>query len=283
MIWSAPIRTLISRTVLAAGVSLGVGSGIPAAAQEAPPVDEIVHRANLVTYFQGRDGRAQVAMTITDKQGRKRERQLTILRRDASQSDALAGGAYRGEQKYYVYFHRPADVNKLAFLVWKHLDRDDDRWLYLPALDLVKRIAASDKRTSFAGSDFFYEDVSGRSIDLDEHKLIDVTANYYVLRNTPKDAGAVEFAYYDMYIHKTTFLPVRVEYYDRKREKYRVYDALEVKRIQDYLTVTKARMSNLRTGSSTLVTYSGVRYDLGLPEDVFTERFLRRAPQEHLR
>ena len=283
MIWAAPIRTLVLCALSAAVVSLGVGFGFSAAAQEAPPVEEIVHRANLVTYFQGRDGRAQVAMTITDKQGRKRERQLTMLRRDAAQTDALADGAYRGGQKYYVYFQRPADVNKMAFLVWKYLDRDDDRWLYLPALDLVKRIAAADKRTSFVGSDFFYEDVSGRSIDLDIHKLVDVTANYYVLRNTPKDPGAVEFAYYDMYIHTKTFLPVRVEYYDRKREKYRVYDALEVKRIQDYLTVTKARMSNLQTGGSTLVRYSGVRYDMGLPDDIFTERFLRRAPQEYLR
>ena len=166
MTWSAPIDTLILRAVSAAVVFLGIGSGFSAAAQEAPSVDEIVHHANLVTYFQGRDGRAQVAMTIADKQGRKRERQLTMLRRDASQTDALAGGAYRSEQKYYVYFHRPADVNKLAFLVWKHLDRDDDRWLYLPALDLVKRIAASDKRTSFAGSISFMRTYPGVSTSM---------------------------------------------------------------------------------------------------------------------
>jgi hypothetical protein len=280
---SGPIRTLVLLAVSAAIASLGIGTSASAVAQEAPPAEEIVHRANLVSYFQGRDGRAQVSMTITDKQGRTRERQLTMLRRDGPESDAIAGAAYRGQQRYYVYFHRPADVNKMALLVWKNLDRDDDRWLYLPALDLVKRIAAADKRTSFAGSDFFYEDVSGRSVDLDSHQLIDVTENYYVLRNTPKDPASVEFAYYDAYIHKGTFLPVRIEYFDRGGEKYRIYDAMQVERIQGYPTVTKSRMANLRTGGSTVVTYTGVRYDVDLPEDIFTERFLRRSPRQFLR
>jgi hypothetical protein len=277
------IRTLVLLVASAAIAALGLETSSPVAAEEGPSVEEIVHRANLVSYFQGHDGQAQVSMTITDKQNRTRERQLTILRRDIPGSDAIDGAAYRGEQKYYIYFRRPADVSKMVLLVWKYLDRDDDRWLYLPALDLVKRIAAADKRTSFVGSDFFYEDVSGRNIDLDTHELIDTTANYYVLRNTPKDAGAVEFAYYDMYVHKGTFLPVRIEYYNRKSEKYRVYEALQVEKIQGYPTVTKSRMANLQTGSSTVLTYTGVRYDVGLPDDIFTERFLRRAPREYLR
>src|SRR5690606_38275237 len=115
-------------------------------------------------------------------------------RKDAASTDAIENGAYRSEQKFYVYFTRPADVNKMGFLVWKKLDTDDDRWLYLPALDLVKRIAASDKRTSFVGSDFYYEDVSGRDIDEDHHELIDTTDNYYVLKNTPRNPSSVEFA-----------------------------------------------------------------------------------------
>jgi hypothetical protein len=170
----------------------------------------------------------------------------------------------------------------MTLLVWKHLDRDDDRWLYLPALDLVKRIAASDKRTSFVGSDFFYEDISGRSIDADSHELIETTDNYYVVRNTPKRPGEVEFAYYDVYIHKQSFLPVRTEYVDDSGNLYRRYTALAVEKVQGYPTVVKARMENLRSGGTTELTYTGIDYDLGLPEDVFSERYLRRAPKEYL-
>jgi hypothetical protein len=41
-------------------------------------------------------------------------------------------------------------------------------------------------------------------------------------------------------------------------------------------------MENLRNGGTTELTYSGIDYDLSLPEDVFSERYLRRAPREYL-
>ena len=248
-----------------------------------PGVNEIVNRANLATYYQGKDGVAKVKMTITDSQGRQRERKMTILRRDEPDTDDLKNNAYRGNQKFYVYFSRPADVNKMVFMVWKNLEKDDDRWLYLPALDLVKRIAASDKRTSFVGSDFFYEDVSGRDIKEDEHKLLETTDKYYVIKNTPKDPALVEFAYFKMYIHKKTFIPVQVEFFDAQDEKYRVARALKVETIQGYPTVTKSSMENLKTGSKTVMEYSSVKYNTALPEAIFTERYLRKAPRKYLK
>lgn len=246
-------------------------------------VDDIVHRTNKVTYYEGRDGRAQVEMTITDNQGRVRNRQMTILRKDMPETDALENNAYRGKQKFYVYFTRPADVNKMGFLVWKNLDADDERWLYLPALDLVKRIASSDKRTSFVGSDFYYEDVSGRDIDEDTHELIETGDNYYVIKNTPKNRSSVEFDHYTMHIHKESFIPVQIEYFDAKGERYRVAKALQVDTIQGHPTVTKASMEDLRTGNKTLMEYSAVQYDIGLPDDIFSERYLRNPPNEFLR
>jgi len=248
-----------------------------------PTVDEIINHSNMITYYQGQDGRAQIKMSITDSQGRKRQRRLTILRIDDAKSDAVEGQAYLGGQKFYVYFHRPADVSKMAFLVWKHLDQDDDRWLYLPALDLVKRIAASDKRTSFVGSDFFYEDVSGRRLDEDTHELVETTKSYYIINNTPKDAAGVEFSSYKMFIHKKSFIPVQVEYFDKAGVKYRVAKALGVKTIQGYPTVTKAAIENLKTGSKTVMEYTKVEYDIGLNDALFTERYLRKAPRKQLR
>jgi len=270
---------------------------VPAAATQSAPkplgdqpisVGEIVRKTNRVAYYQGADGRAQVSMVIVDGQGRKRNREMTLIRRDQpkpgpKESDKKKADEFCSQQKFYVYFHRPADVNKMGFLVWKHLDKDDDRWLYLPALDLVKRISSADKRTSFVGSHFFYEDVSGRHIDEDVHELIDTTKSYYVLKNTPKDPKSVEFAHFTMWIHRSTFLVVKTEYYDRQGKKYRVYEAKEVKTIQGYPTVTKARMTDLRTKGYTDLAYKDVKYDIGLPESIFTERYLRRAPRKYLK
>ncbi|MEF8823153.1 MAG: outer membrane lipoprotein-sorting protein [Desulfohalobiaceae bacterium] len=243
--------------------------------------EEIVEKADYVSYYQGEDGRAQVTMTISGSQGDKRNREFVILRKDLEEESE----GRITDQRYYVYFHRPADVRKMVFMVWKHTaeEETDDRWLYLPSMDLVKRIAAGDKRTSFVGSNFFYEDVSGRNMNLDQHELAQTTDTYYVIESTPKKPEQVEFSYYRTWIHKDTFLPVQAVYWDKNRDKYREYKVLEVDTIQGYTTVTKSRMKNLRDGSQTVIDYENVTYDVGIPKDIFSERYLRQPPTQYLR
>ncbi len=265
--------TIFRNVVAAAGLSL-VAMGF-AAAQDSD-VQAIVDRASATAYYQGADGKATVHMSIKDAQGRERTRRFTILRKDIGDED-------NGEQRFYVHFNRPADVNGTVFMVWKHVGRDDDRWLYLPALDLVKRIAAADERTSFVGSHFFYEDVSGRGPREDNHELAQTTDTYYVVDSTPKKPDTVEFSRYRSYIHRETYIPVKTEYFDQEGEPYRTYQALEVETIEGYPTVVKAEMADSRIGGKTVLGYSAVDYDLGLPTDVFAERYLRNPPRQYLR
>lgn len=273
-----------ARTALISALTLTAPLTASLAAAQELTVDEIVEKSNHVSYYAGADGRARVEMVITDDQGRTRNRRFTILRWDEPAADGGdADHDADGDQRFYVYFDQPADVSKMVFMVHKHLGRDDDRWLYMPSLDLVKRIAASDKRTSFVGSDFYYEDVSGRRIEDDTHELVETTDNYYVIKNTPKDTSQVEFASYTVWIHKTTFLPVKTEYVNDAGEVYREYAAEGVEQIDGHWTVTKSSMKNLDTGSTTVMSYSDVKYDVGLDADIFTERYLRQPPRKFLR
>ena len=262
---------MFTRSALAAALAAGLAASAMAAT---PSVDEIVNKANLAAYYQGRDGSAHVTMAITDARGGTRTREFVILRRDDRDG---------GDQKFYVYFSRPADVRKMVYLVWKHVDKDDDRWLFLPALNLVKRIAPGDKRTSFAGSHFLYEDVSGRSVNDDTHELAEATDQHFVLKNVPKDPKSVEFASYRIWIDRKTYMPMKAEYLDSGGKLYRVVEALEVKEIQGFPTVTKSRVRDLRTGGHTVSEFAKVRYDIKIPDSIFTERYLRRAPRGWVR
>ncbi len=240
-------------------------------ASETPSVDEIINRANKVAYYSGNDGRSKVKMTITDTQGRTRQREFVILRHDVTDG---------GEQHFYVYFKKPSDVRKMVFLVHKHIDRDDDRWLYLPALDLVKRIAASDKRTSFVGSHFFYEDVSGRGINEDSHEITGITDKHFVIKNIPRDPGNVEFSSYTVRIDRNTYMPLKAEYYDKSGQKYREVEALKIEEIQGFPTVTKSRVRDLESGGETISEFMDIKYNIGLKDNIFTERYLRKPPRE---
>ncbi len=237
-------------------------------------VEEIVDRANRVAYYEGNDGMAEVNMVITDSQGRQRVREFTILRKDVQDG---------GEQKFYVYFYKPEDVRDMVYMVWKHIGRDDDRWLYLPALDLVRRIAATDKRSSFVGSHFVYEDVSGRGINEDTHELVGEENGCYKIKNIPKNKKYVEFAYYYIWIRKDNFMPVKAEYYDSSGKKYRVIEALKVEDIQGHPTITEMKASDLNSGGNTIIKYNKIQYDISLTDDIFTERYLRRPPAKWIK
>jgi outer membrane lipoprotein-sorting protein len=270
--------------VVALATGIAFAGEEPEQTDEELTVDEIVDNAVRVSYYQGADGSARVKMTITDPQGRVRNRELSIIRRDDLPKDQEdKDDEFLGDQKFYVYFKRPADVRKMAFMVYKHVNADDDRWLYLSSLDLVKRIASTEERTSFAGSHFYYEDVSGRNKEEDVHELLQTTESYYVVKNTPRDPDLVEFAYYKTWIHRKTFIAVKAEYYDNKGEKYREYKAMKVEHVQGYPTVTRARMTDDRIGGYTDVEYSNVKYNVDLPDEIFTERYLRKAPIKYLR
>ncbi len=288
--WNRLDRVSIALLICVCILALAV-PGYLGAAEQNMSVQEIVDRTNQVAYYQGRDGKAVVSMSIFDSQGRERSRQFTILRRDAApqkgKADKFGEDEYTGDQKFYIYFHRPADVEDMVYLVWKQheIGKDDDRWLYLPDLDLVKRIAASDERTSFVGSHFYYEDVSGRNPNEDEHKLEQTTDTYYILKNTPKEPELVEFKYYKMWIHKDSFIPVQISYYDENDKEYRRYKVLNVKEIQGYLTVTESRMDDLQSGGHTVISYDKVKYNENLPLDIFEnyQRYLRNPPMQYIK
>ncbi len=229
--------------------------------------DTIVAKANEASYYAGKDGSAKVKMVMSD--GRTRE--FAILRRNADTGL---------DQKFYVYFMAPADVRKMAYLVHKRPGGNDDRWLFLPALSLVKRIAPGDKRTSFVGSDFLYEDVSGRSLAEDKHELVETTDTQYVIKNTPKDADSVEFSSYTVWIDKDSNLPRKAEYLNKNGVLYRRVVASRIEDVQGYPTVVESYVEDIDAGTKTVNTFADVKYDIGLKDRLFTERFLRRPPRE---
>lgn len=263
----------MNRFIVTGALALAIAASPIAWSETLEDADEIVRRANLAAYYAGDDGRSEARMVITDSQGRRQLRQFTVLRRNVEQG---------GDQEFLVVFSRPSDVRGTVYLVEKHVDRDDDRWLYLPGLDLVKRISAGDKRTSFVGSHYFYEDVSGRLPSADTHELVETTDAHYVLKHVPKDPDSVEFAHYTTWIDRETFLPMKIDYTNAAGEVYRRVEAQEVEEFQGHPTVTRTLVSDLAGNGTTEMRFRNIAYDIGVPEDVFSERSLRAPPRQWL-
>jgi len=256
---------------------LAAVSSAPSLHAQQLTADDIAAKSQQAFYYAGEDLSARVLMTLTTANGQQRVRDMTMLRRN---SDPATTAGADSRQKYFMYFRSPADVRGTAFLVWKEPGRDADRWLFVPALNLVQRIAARDAESSFVGSDFSYEDVSGRPLAADTHQLLrEESLNgkpCYVIESVPKNRAG--FTRKLAWIDRTTFLPLKEEYYDAQQQLARVFSADEVREVDGIPTIVKRTMKNVKSGHHTAVEFRDVRYHAGLTDEVFTERSLRRPP-----
>ena len=247
---------------------------------QAPPVMNILERSEQAFYYPGSDMKANVTMDLITSDGKKRTRVLTMLRKN---------DANNKNQKYFLYFHEPGDVRRTAFLVWKYPEKDDDRWIFIPAVNMIRRVAARDSRSSFVGSDFTYEDVSGRDLSADTHTLLREeklgNADCYVIQSIPKTSA--EYTKKIAWIDKATYLPRKEEYYDAQNEVARVFTADKIESISAgvrvYPTVTKRTINNVKSGHRTEVTFANVSYNVGIEDGVFTEHSLQNPPQKWIR
>ena len=237
--------------------------------------EEAMKKSQAAFLYPGKDFKARVLMKLINKDGQERVRELTMLRKNA--------GEPGGDQKYFMYFFQPADVKDMTFMIHKYPARDDDRWLFIPALNMVKRIAAQDKRSSFVGSDFTYEDVSGRDIEDDNHVIEREEKvggrDCYVVKSMPKGADA-DFGHKFTWVDKMNFLPLKEEQYDKRGNRYKLFTADEVADVKGFPTPVKRTMKNLQSGHRTEVAYLKTDYDLGIDDSLFSERFLRQPPRK---
>lgn len=265
MSWKGRMKVHFMMLVCSVILAPVVASGITA--------EEVMRKSQAAFHYQGRDFKARVVMKLVSKGGQERTRGLTMLRKNV--------GDTGGDQKFFMYFFQPADVKDMTFMVHKYPAKDDDRWLFVPAINMVRRIAAQDRNSSFVGSDFTYEDISGRDLGDDSHALVREEKlggrDCYVIRSTPKAEAAYSSRL--SWIDKANFLPLKEEYYDLRNELDRVFTADDVREIKGLPTVLKRTMKNVQSGHLTEVVFTKADYNIGLEDSLFTERYLRQPPK----
>jgi len=184
------------------------------------------------------------------------------------------------EDKSLMEFLTPADVRGTKFLNYEHAQGDDDQWLYLPALKRVKRIASKNKSGSFMGSEFSYEDLSASNVEKYEYaqgepELVSINGKKLyksIAKPHSKYSGYTQII---SYINPESFLVQRVEYFDRKKELYKVANFLEYKKFGPLYRAAKVEMKNLQNSKSTLLIWSDEKIKNGLSERDFHKRYLK--------
>ncbi len=223
------------------------------------------------------DSTSDTTMTLTNKSGQQR------VRKTFGTSKLDANGI---DNKRMTRFLEPTDVKGTVSLLVEHSDKDDDIWIYLPSVKKVRRLISSNKKDSFAGTDFSYGDVIGHKVKEWNHTLVkeeDIDGKTcYVIESTPKDATVKTNTGYSKrvgWIQKDNFVTVKAIAYDEagellKEAKYSHWKEVDTVKHKWQAGILEAK--NLQTGHSTVITIDQFKVNNGVKDDFFTTRYMEQ-------
>lgn len=189
-----------------------------------------------------------------------------------------------GKRHSLITFTEPKDIQDTRFLSKSYgdLEHEKDLWVFLPAESLVRRISGGGRKNAFMRSDFSLEDLEYRSVDEDSHRFIaEDRVNdrpVWIIESVPVESRAGETGYAKrvLYVDQEYKSPVKVDYYNKQGRHIKTLMAGAFKNIQGIWTPTKLIMTAESGRGRTLLQYTGVTYNSGLPDEIFEQTSLKR-------
>lgn len=169
--------------------------------------------------------------------------------------------------------------------------KEDDRWIYMPNLRNVRRLSMGERSKQFVGCEFTYNDMAIRHVDDDTHEMLSAsekvtvqggkTYDCWKIKSVPKQKKDLEYSYRVQYIDKETYLPAKIEYYDKKdntkiMKTYTTesWQYLTSKTGKKYVMRMKARIVNNFTGRQTVLEIENPVMDAPMSPKYFTQDYL---------
>lgn len=250
-----------------------LGLALPASAMDARAIMQQADDRD-----DGDNGISDMTMVLIDKNNDTRERKIRSYTKD------------KGEDRMRImFFLEPADVKDTAFLTYDYDDysKDDDQWLYLPALRKNKRIASSDKSGSFMGSDFNYSDMTHRNLEAYDFKILKEDevrgAKVWIIEALPKSKEEMEETGYEkswLFIRQDNYVLVRAVHWTFEGGRMKYYDVPKLEQIDGIWMATHITMAT-KKGQATLhrteLKFENVRFNQNLSEDMFSLRRLEQG------
>lgn len=217
-----------------------------------------------------RDALWRGTMDVYDKKGAARRKKF-LLRK--------LGGL--GNSKTLVRFTDPAEVRGVGLLSINEKGASDRQWMYTPAIQRVRRIAAQERRQRFIGTDFTNEDMAERVIDDFTYKLLSQGEEIdgrktWKIEARPVSPDKSQYAYLYLWVPVDVPYTVLAEMYDAKGVRQRVLKAGNLEKVSGIWIARRVEMSTPTDGTKTVLTLEEIRFNSGLKEEQFTQQALEK-------
>jgi len=226
----------------------------------------------------GNNMTAHMEMILIDRRGDERVRMLRQFAKDFGKDE------YR-----LMFFLEPADVAGTGFLTYDYddPDRDDDQWLYLPALKKTKRIASSDKSGSFMGSDFTYSDMTDRDLEDYDFQLVKESMvdkeKVWVIEATPRTKEVIDETGYTkslLLVRQDNYVVIRAVHYEEKAGRLKFFEIKDLGQIDGIWQPLEMHMTSKQGQQmihKTILKFYDVKFNQKLDDGIFTQRRLEQG------
>ncbi len=202
------------------------------------------------------------------------EAEMILVEKDGTEKIRRIKYYMKGDEKSLMRFLSPAEIKGVAFLALS----DEQMYLYMPAFKKIRRIASHIKNEDFMGTDFSYEDMGESEYDEKySAKIIEEKEKEYVMECIPKEGSDVGYSKLKIWIDSERWLMDKVEFYGKKGKLLKILTNTEAEKIQGYWTHKKMEMHNVVDQHKTIFKLIKVKFDNGLKDDFFSQRYLKRA------
>lgn len=183
-------------------------------------------------------------------------------------------------------FLSPPDVKGTVSLLIEHAEKDDDIWIYLPALKKVRRLVSNNKKDSFVGTDFSYADVIGYKVGEWNYKLLKEELvegqPCYVIEALPKsDAIKTSNGYSKRigWLRKDNLMTVKMDFWDEAGQllKTSTYNDIQlVDKPRGKWQAMRLEASNVQTGHRTVIKFDNFKANQQVKDEFFTTRYMEK-------
>lgn len=206
-------------------------------------------------------------LKIYDSKGNVRVRKVTTATKKFGETN-----------KTKIKFLSPADVAGTSMLIYDYESKDDDMWVYLPAMRNTRRIVSSEKGKNFMGSEFTNADMSKPNLNDFNYKLLGNTSiegkDCWQVESVCKDGNIEDangFSKKVASIEKVNFLPRKMEYYDLNGDLFKVMVLGDYRKLSNGSQFAyRMEMKNLKNGRHSEMTVEQLKVGSKLTETDFS-------------
>jgi len=196
-------------------------------------------------------------------------RQLDLKRKPTKDGDAS-----------YLEVSAPQTLKNTRFLFIERGPEGSLQYIYTPSFGRSVRVGGDARKQSFLGSEFYVSDLIMPDLNAFTFSITGeeevAGRKCKLVESVPKNPADEPYSKVVMAVDPADALILRTQFYDPKGKLLKVWTIEKLEKVQGYWTPLLHSVANVQDNTRSKLEITEVKYDVDIPNEVFTKPYLER-------